>query len=605
MKSIKYSIFLLFGMLMFTACQPNMDYTNPDSPSADSYYNTKEHLIDAVNGAYNILQRGGCWGRVMPFLLNARSDEYVYTSGAAAGEASTANMSQYSLKSDDGMASTAFQDLYVLQYASNLALEKLEANQSSAFDLSNSTDNALYNRLKGEATFLRGLSRFYLVYLWGDQIPDRSYVTSGGADYFGDPATSGKIYKEMVQDFKTAASLLPARSVIYATSSDVGRATKGSALAYLAKAYMGRPILDGTSKAGEAEWDSAKTVLKEIIDSGEYELINNYGDNFNEVNENNKESIFEVQFAPSTDTGGFNPVTDGDFSGWTTTGQNTWRQIEMTSPNSTESGRWWNGQPSLALYKEFERDANGNIIDPRAYQGLLIPNGAKFKGKSGNWDDYSTLFSGGTFDNWKGKWFGDRKYGSDEYTSQPSYSGINDRLIRYADVLLMYAECCVETGDETTALKYIDMVRARANNQITNPTNADADMFYASGRGSLPTGEQLIAEHPTVGNLVSDDGTVICKGVEINTVRRLLKHEYSVEEYWEGWKFFNLMRWYNNPNDPDAMSVLDNLVNKNAIQVYQTGLTGTQAFSYSKNLRVPIPSSELTTNPNMKGNSAN
>jgi len=169
----------------------------------------------------------------------------------------------------------------------------------------------------------------------------------------------------------------------------------------------------------------------------------------------------------------------------------------------------------------------------------------------------------------------------------------------------MYAECCVETGDQSTALKYINMVRARANNQMTDATEADADMFYANGTGSLPTAENLISESPTLGKVANDDGTVICSGTTINTVRRLLKHEYSVEEYWEGWRFFNLMRWYNNPNDPDASSMLNNLVNKNALQVYQTGLTGTATFSYSKNLRYPIPSSELETNSNLKGNSAN
>ena len=592
MKLYLYVSLIIIGVT-FASCQPTMDYANPSASSDETYYNTQTHLIYAVNGAYNILQDGGCWARDMPFLLNARSDEYVYTSGAAAGETVSANISQFNVAADNGFMSEAWQDFYKLQYAANLAIEKLEANQDNAFDLTNATDSALYYRLIGEATFLRGLSRFYLDFLWGDQITDRNYVTTGGSDYMASAASSGVIYKRMIQDFKTAASYLPVRSKMYTEDDNIGRVTKGSALAFLAKAYMGRPILDSTVGSGSAEWDSAKIALKEIIDSGEYELINNYHDNFTDGDENNKESIFEVQFS-NTDAGY-----------WATTAQDTWRQIELSSPNSSESARWWNGQPSLALYKEFERDDEGNIIDPRAYQGLWIPDGAKFYGKSGKWIGYTTLFSGGTFDSWQGKWFACRKYGSDKYESDAGNSGINDRLIRYADVLLMYAECCVETGDQSTALKYIDLVRARANNQMTSPTDADADMFYATGSGLLPTGEQLIAEHPTVGRLVSNDGTEICSGMEINTVRRLLKHEYSVEEYWEGWRFFNLMRWYNNPNDQDASSMLDNLVNKNAIQVYQTGLTGTSTFKYSKNLRYPIPSTELDRNSNLEGNSAN
>ncbi len=606
MKRMKlYSYVLLVTILMmFTGCEPGMDYVNPSAESDATYYNTQQHLTYAVNGAYNILQRGGCWARCMPFMLNARSDEYAFTSGAAAGEPSSASLSEYTVQADNDFMSLTWQDLYVLQYAADLALEKLDANQDDAFDLSNTDDKALYDRLKGEATFLRGLSRFYLVFFWGDEIPDRDYTTTGGEDYTLGPSDPGVIYGKMIKDFQDAADLLPVRSVVYADEDNTGRATKGAALAFLAKAYMGRPILDGTAGAGDAEWSLAKEALKKIIDSNEYDLVNNYRDNGSEDNENNKESVFEVQFCKSLDTDGYNPVSDGDIGSWTITGQNTWRQIELSSPNSTESGRWWNGQPSLTLYSEFERDADGNIIDPRAYQGLWIPDGANFYGKSGQWIGYDDLFSGGTFANWKGKWFGTRKYGEDQFVSDAAKSGINDRLVRYADVLLMYAECCIETGDEPTALSYIDQVRSRANNEMANPSEADQDMFYAKGEGTLPTGEDLIAEAPTLGKVV-DDGTVILQGTKINTVRRLLKHEYSVELYWEGWRFFNMMRWYNNSNDPDAASALDNLVNKNAVQVAQTGLTGTATFNYSKNLRVPIPSSELSTNPNMSGNDAN
>lgn len=599
-------MFLGTALLTFSSCEPNMDFVNPNAESDVDYYNTKEHLTYAVNGVYNILQRGGGWARCMPFMLNARSDEYAFTPGAADGEITSANLSQYAVQADNGFLSLTYQDLYVLQYAANLALEKLAANQDNAFDLNNADDKALYDRLKGEAIFLRGLSRFYLVYFWGDKIPDRGYTTTGGADFKLPPCEPGVIYGRMIEDFKEAVNLLPVRSKIYADTENLGRATKGSALAFLAKAYMGRPILDGTAEAGSAEWELAKEALKKIIDSGEYELVNNYRDNASETNENNLESLFEVQFCRSNDTDGFNPAQDGDLGSWTISGQNTWRQVEMTAPNSNESGRWWNGMPSLALYNEFERDAEGNIIDPRAFQGLMIPNGARYKGASGSWLGYDELFrDGGALEKNRGKWFGVRKYGSDEYEDQVSKSGINDRLLRYSDVLLMYAECCVETGDEATALAYINKVRERANKQMTSPTEADAGLFYTEGAGSLPTAEDVLQETPVVGRIVSDEGTVVCEGMQLNTVRRLLKHEYTVELYWEGWRFFNLMRWYNNPNDPDWSSILNNLIHKNELQVEQTGLTGTVTFNYEKHLRVPIPSSELSTNPNMHGNSAN
>lgn len=152
------------ALISLTACQPDMDFTNPSADSEANYYNTKEHLTYAVNGAYNMLQRGGGWARWMPFMLNARSDEYVFTSGAQAGEPETARLAMYTANADLGSLSATYQDLYTMQYAANLALEKLEINQDGAFDLNNTEDKALYDRLRGEAIFLRGLSRFYLVY---------------------------------------------------------------------------------------------------------------------------------------------------------------------------------------------------------------------------------------------------------------------------------------------------------------------------------------------------------------------------------------------------------------------------------------------------------
>lgn len=526
----------------------------------------------------------------------------------------------YTANADLGSLSATYQDLYTMQYAANLALEKLEIIQDGAFDLNNTEDKALYDRLRGEAIFLRGLSRFYLVYFWGDEIPDRSYVTkTDGSDYLLPPAAPGEIYKNMVQDFKDAAALLPWH---HTNPDDNGRATRGSALAFLAKTYMGRPILDGTAKAGDADWAAAKDVLWQIIDNDQYDLMPNYRDNFTDQKENNIESLFEVQFCESRETAGFNPAAPGDINSWVTTGQNTIRIIEITAPNSAVSTRWWNGMPSLAIYNEFERDDDGNIIDPRAFYGMYIPNGCDFGGKDLNsdnvnapviWIGYDKLFYNwdndkqvDTFAEWRGKWFGCRKYSKDQYEADLR-SGINDRLIRYSDILLMYAECCLEAdNDEVKAKKYIQMVRDRANNntEAYNTTQADAGKSYLKG-GTLPTVDDLLRQPPVVGEVKNSNGDVICKGMELNTVRRILKHEYSVELYWEGWRFFNLMRWYNNPNDPDQSIMLDNLKNKNALQVEQTNLTGTQVFDYSRHLRLPIPSTELSTNTNMHGNSAN
>lgn len=402
----------------------------------------------------------------------------------------------------------------------------------------------------------------------------------------------------MIEDLNEAARLLPGRTELYNGHPEhMGRIGKGAAQALLAKIYMGRPLFDSSAGAGSAEWGLAKSELEKIIQSNDYELMYCYRDNTSNDNENNKESLYEVQFVYSADASINFSIDALNF------GQNSWRQIGFTV--SPGAGGWYNVMPSMWLYNEFERDAAGNIIDPRAFQGLWIPGGATFyrNGQARKYEDTYNYLA----DSWLGKFFGTRKYCIDDDTTMPDLmrGPCNDRILRYADVLLMYAECCAELGDETTALAYINKVRERANHQVLQNSPSDAGLFYTTAPGNLPTAEELLKAKPLVGRVVDDNGSVILPGVELNTVRRLIKHEYTCELFLEGWRFFNLMRWYNNPSDPDRNQVLDGLVNKYKIQELQTSLTGPVPFNYEKNRVLPIPARELEVNPNLEGNCAN
>lgn len=82
---------------------------------------------------------------------------------------------------------------------------------------------------------------------------------------------------QITSDFKKAADLLPVRSKLYTNSDNIGRATKGSALGFLAKACLWRPLLE---KGTEADYQTVIEALKKIIDSGEYQLNDNFMDNF-------------------------------------------------------------------------------------------------------------------------------------------------------------------------------------------------------------------------------------------------------------------------------------------------------------------------------------
>lgn len=579
MKKILFLLIFISGSFM--SCS-DLELVNPNDITSDSFYQTEQELIYAVNGAYNIMQRNGGWGRYMFYAINGKGEDLIYTFKASAGMKEVPPMCNYTINAGNLICNEVYQDMYIMAYAANLALEKIDAATMVK-------NEALKNRLRGEAYFLRGFAYFYLTINFGDEIPYRDFTPKSEDDYFAKPLEKGKMFDYIVADFKKASELLPLRSVMYSDVDNIGRATKGSAQAYLAKAYIYKPILKWGSADNASDWQAALPVLDSIIKSEEYELVHNYRDNHTETNENNKESLFEVQFYNNLE-GEYNSESGEDFiADWGQSDQSTWRQQEFGMMDASgDNSTWWNIQPTLSMYNEFERNAQDSIIDARYAMSMWGPDGARYqKVVGGRWTAYTSWLSGSNAAN-RGKWFGTRKYCGDVATTDWE-TGINDRLIRYSDVLLMYAECLYETGNEPLARTYVNQVRARANNnlQITED-GADSKMLYAVQEGVLPTVDQLITAAPTI------NGTVI------NSFPRALRHERCIELFAEGWRFFDLLRWSVTPSHT-ADDVLAPLRRKE-VDASGNVLYG---FTENKNEFMPIPTAELSTNYNMKGNIAN
>lgn len=140
-------------------------------------------------------------------------------------------------------------------------------------------DAAVKSNLKGQAYFLRAFSYFDLVQYYGKVPLHLAPVTSLGETYL--PLSSvDSVYDQIIADAAQAASLLPAKS-----AQEAGRATSGSAKTLLGNVYM---VLK--------DYGSAESVLKEVVNSGEYSLLSDYASVFDPANKNNSESVFEVQF---------------------------------------------------------------------------------------------------------------------------------------------------------------------------------------------------------------------------------------------------------------------------------------------------------------------
>jgi len=564
MKTLYIYLGLVTLGITLISCEPNMDLSNPNELTTESYYKTGEEITYAVNGAYNMMQRNGGWGRYMFYAINARGDDWDFTYKAANGMKEIPPICNYTYDAANRVVYECWDDMYAMVYASNLALEKIPDADAS---------EELKDRLKGEAYFLRGLAYYHLGQLYGEEIPVLVRTAKKREEFFAPSAAPGVLYRQMVNDFIMASALLPPRSVMYANQANIGRATKGSALGFLAKAYMNRPIFE---QGKASQWDSAEIALRQIIESGEYQLTYIFRDNHTETNENNSESLFEVQFFNGE--GSYNDQVGEDYiESWGQSDQSTWREQEIGQKDGGDNTNWCNMKPTVKTENEFEED------DPRHFQSMWCPGGARYRLQNGRWVTFDKFFPKGTKDpNWR-KQFGCRKYCADESTADWE-SGINDRLLRYSDVLLMYAECLIELGRESEAIPYINQVRERANHQMLVYGKADTALFYTTEPGKIPMVEDLISAAPVINDM------------QINTLRRALKHERFVELFGEGQRFMDLLRWSYNPADPDQAIVLDPLKNKVGPGI---------GFISGKHEYYPIPSKELSTNPNVKPNRAN
>lgn len=180
----------------------------------------------------------------------------------------------------------------------NDVIERLESNPAGV-------SPTVASRTIGEAKFLRAYYLNYAVQIWGP-VP---VITRVGQGNNAVRESETVVYQQIVDDLKDAAERLP--EVSEYASTDIGRATKGAALAALAKTYLvWAQVDDNLTEAQRHEYFSLSAqYAQKVIDSGEYELEENFYDNWNNQNRNGKESIFAIQFYMGSST------RQGDASG--------------------------------------------------------------------------------------------------------------------------------------------------------------------------------------------------------------------------------------------------------------------------------------------------
>jgi starch-binding outer membrane protein, SusD/RagB family len=406
-----------------------------------------------------------------------------------------------------------------------------------------------------EAIFLRAYFHFEAKKLWNN-IP---YINEKVIDFR--VPNDHNIWPDIVKDFQSAIQDLPA------SQKETGRITKGAAIAMLGKSYL-----------YQQKYPEAKAAFEQVIGSGNYQLTATYHENFNVETRDNKETLLTVQFSK-----------DGK------DGENGNTGDVLNFPfNQGPVGCCGFHQPSQNLVNAFKTDDHGlpllddfNKTDIKNDQG--IPFDEPFVPGTENVDprlDWTVGRRGIPYLDWGlhagSSWIRDQAYGGPyspiknvHHKSQESvyvgtawggFTGFNTTslsLIRYADVLLMAAECEVETGNLEKAREYVNLIRQRAKNP---------EGFVKKDDGT-PAANYKIELYLTPWT----DKSYAMKAV---------RFERRIELGMEGHRFFDLVRW------KIASAEINNYL---TTESEKRGLLKGAKFIEGKHEYYPIPDKAITT----------
>ncbi len=478
MKNIYKTIFGIIsclGIFTLSSCDKWLSEPSPGVTKLEDFFTSGQTAVQSVNAAYVPL----AWEFNNTYFSEWFIGDIVSDDALKGGQGITDMAAAYDLENFKVQANNPILlEFYRAQYQ-GISRCNLVLDQVPAMEVDESLSQELKDRLLGEAKFLRALYYYRLVRVFGG-VPKVDFVIESVNTWQQPVATADAIYDLIVDDLKDAEAKLWKKSDY--EDVDLGRATKGAAQAMLLKIYLTR------HNYPEAELWGKKVVDQAEIE-GEYALLTDYADNFRLVGENGTESVFEIQYMedPTSDFGEGFGFTRGTFS-----------VILTRSRSSALGGGWGFNKPTQNLYEEYE------AADPRRDVTILDPDGQMETPEQ-------ETYLGSRYVNRKYAMMDDGPGGTIFPLSHTSRGPINNKVIRYADVLLLYAEACVENNNLGEAKRALEIVRARARHGDT---------------GILPA-------FPYSSYVDNDKGDL----------RKAVRHERRVELAMEGHRWFDLTRW--------------------------------------------------------------
>lgn len=457
--------------LLAGSCNKSLLNTSPKDQYVESNYWESEAAAQAgLAACYGVMTGSGLWGGDATPLFEEGASPNAYDYDNSMGFNLIAEGLQSA--SSSGIIPGRWKACYTGIGRCNTFLVKVDEV---------TMDDALKTRMKGEAYFLRALYYFTLQNYYGAvplilDPPDRATQTNVKR------TDRTEVIAKVLSDLDSAAAVLPLKY----TSTDIGRATKGAAMALKAKVLLweASPLFSGTNDL--AKWQAAADAAQAVMNlSGTgYGLYPDYRALFLPQNENNKEVIFDVQFI-YPDLGNSFDLID--------------KQYNTNAPllDIAQAYTMSNGLPITDPASGYDPAHPYANRDPRLYQTIVYPG-----------DTFMTVPVTPTRFAITG--YGLKKYSIYDKGAPPAgqsdlkagQSETNYILLRYAGVLLMYAEAKNEaSGPDASVFSALNSVRSRAG-------------------------------LPAVSTLLTQD-----------SLRTVIRHERRVEFAGEGMYYSDIRRW--------------------------------------------------------------
>lgn len=585
MKQLRNKCIISGFLVLLTvvvACKKSFLEKEPLGPIGESTLATKAGVNGLLIGAYSLLDGRGSPGSnegsaVSNWIYGGVASDDAHKGSEYGDITSIELIESYKVDPTNEYLSIKWGALYAgIQRANDVLRVMAKITDGSLTE-------AEVKEIKAEAIFLRGVYHLEAAKMWKN-VPYIDETVSFENDNYN-VSNEPPIYPKIEADFQFAASNLKT------VQPQVGRANSWAAKAFLAKVYM-----------FEHKYAEAKSLLSDIVNNGvtsagqKYQLLANYGENFNPIKKNGSESVFAVQMSVNDRAAGHNGNA-GDL---------------LNFPGGGPATCCGFYQPSFSLVNSFKTDPVSGLPLLDTWNGANIKNDmgvdgtASFAPYEGTLDsrlDWTAGRRGIPYLDWgimpglpwiraqaQGGPYVPIKnvyYKADAATTSDIYDGWgagnvtanNYVMIRFADILLWAAEAEVEAGSLAQAEKYVNQVRSRAANPSgfvhTYVDNNDP----SKGFTNQPAANYKVGLYT---------GQFTQRGQEY--ARKAVRFERKIELAMEGHRFFDLQRW---DNGTGYMADVLNEYIKHETATYDYQILKGATFKKGRNEYFPVPQNQI------------